>query len=34
MIGVTWYLKQNKTPLNVLEIGSWFGASTLSWAKD
>ena len=33
MIGVTWYLKQNKTPLNVLEIGSWFGASTLSWAE-
>jgi len=33
MIGVIWFLKQSKDPLNVLEIGSWFGASTLSFAE-
>ena len=33
MIGVVWFLKQSKDPLNVLEIGSWFGASTLSFAE-
>ena len=35
MIGVIWYLNKNtnKNTLNILEIGSWFGASTLSWAQ-
>ncbi|MEL0102057.1 MAG: class I SAM-dependent methyltransferase [Gammaproteobacteria bacterium] len=33
MIGVIWYLNKNKKITNILEIGSWFGASTLSWAQ-
>ena len=33
MIGVVWYLNRKKSNLSVLEIGSWFGASTLSWAQ-
>ena len=34
MIGVIWYLsKGNKKSLDILEIGSWFGASTMSWAQ-
>ena len=35
MMGAVWYLNKNggKKPLNILEIGSWFGASTLSWSQ-
>src|SRR3990167_4223136 len=35
MIDIVWYLtqKQKKNNLNILEIGSWVGASTLSWAQ-
>ncbi len=35
MIGTVWYLAQNANskPLQVLEIGSWYGASALSWAQ-
>lgn len=35
IIGTVWYLAQqnSKKPLNVLEIGSWFGASALSWGQ-
>ena len=35
MIGVVEFLGKisNKNPINILEIGSWFGASTLSWAQ-
>ncbi len=35
IIATIWYLKQksDKKDLNILEIGSWFGASTLSWAQ-
>ena len=33
MIGVIWFLSKNKKNINILEIGSWFGASTLSWAQ-
>lgn len=33
MIGVIWFLNKNKSTINILEIGSWFGASTLSWAQ-
>ena len=33
MIGVIWYLSKNKKNIDILEIGSWFGASTLSWAQ-
>ena len=35
MIGVIWFLskKTDIDNINVLEIGSWFGASTLSWAQ-
>jgi len=35
MIGTIWYLAKNTTtiPLHVLEIGSWYGASALSWAQ-
>jgi predicted O-methyltransferase YrrM len=34
MMGVVWYLsKEKKKPLSVLEIGSWYGASALSWAQ-
>lgn len=34
MIGCTWYLNKNKKiSLDILEIGSWFGASTLSWSQ-
>ena len=35
MIGVVWFLNKSKNhrTLDILEIGSWFGASTLSWAQ-
>ena len=33
MIGVIWYLNKTKKNIDLLEIGSWFGASTLSWAQ-
>ena len=35
MIGVVEFLSKNfdKKNLSILEIGSWFGASTLSWAQ-
>jgi predicted O-methyltransferase YrrM len=35
MMGVIWYLtQQKKSPdLHVMEIGSWYGASALSWAQ-
>lgn len=35
MIGVVWFLskKTDIKNINILEIGSWFGASTLSWAQ-
>ena len=35
MIGVIWFLtsKSKKNTISVLEIGSWFGASTLSWGQ-
>ncbi len=35
MMGVVWYLTQKKKrpDLSVLEIGSWYGASALSWAQ-
>lgn len=35
MMGVIWYLtKSKKNPdLNIIEIGSWYGASALSWAE-
>jgi predicted O-methyltransferase YrrM len=34
MMGTVWYLaKQKKKPLDILEIGSWYGASALSWAQ-
>ncbi len=36
IIGTIWYLKKNNAKLkdiNILEIGSWFGASTLSFAQ-
>ena len=35
MIGTLEYLSLNKSlkEPNILEIGSWFGASTLSWAQ-
>ncbi|MBN2644205.1 MAG: class I SAM-dependent methyltransferase [Desulfuromonadaceae bacterium] len=35
MIGTIWYLAKSAAgrPLNVLEIGSWYGASALSWAQ-
>lgn len=33
MIGVVWYLNKSKTVTNILEIGSWFGASALTWAQ-
>lgn len=35
MIGVVWFLKNqfNCKSIKLLEIGSWFGASTLSWAQ-
>lgn len=35
MIGTIWYLTQqkNRADLQILEIGSWVGASALSWAQ-
>ncbi|HEY3384839.1 MAG TPA: class I SAM-dependent methyltransferase [Vicinamibacterales bacterium] len=35
MIGTTWYLKERcgRDALSVLEVGSWCGASALSWAQ-
>ena len=33
MIGVVWHLSKERKNINLLEIGSWFGASTLSWAQ-
>lgn len=35
MMGVVWYLtrKQKNPNLHVMEIGSWYGASALSWAQ-
>lgn len=35
MMGVVWYLKNQRkgAALDVLEIGSWYGASALSWAQ-
>lgn len=35
MMGIIWYLTQKKSieNLQVLEIGSWYGASALSWAQ-
>lgn len=35
MMGTVWYLNQLRkgAPLDVLEIGSWYGASALSWAQ-
>jgi predicted O-methyltransferase YrrM len=35
MMGVVWYLTKNKPQknFNILEIGSWYGASALSWAQ-
>lgn len=34
MIGTMWFLKQqNRMQPRVLEIGSWYGASALSWAQ-
>lgn len=35
MIGVVWFLNKSEKhrTLDILEIGSWFGASTLSWAQ-
>ena len=35
MIGTVEYLsrKTNKKSINILEIGSWFGASTLTWGQ-
>lgn len=35
MMGVAWYLTKGKIKkdLSVLEIGSWYGASALSWAQ-
>ncbi len=35
MMGVIWHLTQGKRKkdFNVLEIGSWYGASALSWAQ-
>ena len=35
MIGVVWFLKNQShcESIKLLEIGSWFGASTLSWAQ-
>lgn len=36
MIGSIWHLSQQSkgnTPINILEIGSWYGASALSWGQ-
>jgi predicted O-methyltransferase YrrM len=35
MMGVVWYLAKGraKNNLSILEIGSWYGASALSWAQ-
>ncbi len=35
MMGVIWYLtrKKKSIDMHILEIGSWMGASTLSWAQ-
>jgi len=35
MMATIWYLKNKaqKQDIDILEIGSWFGASTLSWAQ-
>lgn len=35
MMGVVWHLTQKgkKPDMNVLEVGSWYGASALSWAQ-
>ena len=35
MIAMVWYITQHtkRENLNILEIGSWMGASTLSWAQ-
>lgn len=35
MMGVVWYLHQQKkgAALDILEIGTWYGASALSWAQ-
>lgn len=35
MMGVVWHLSQQRksAALDVLEIGSWYGASALSWAQ-
>jgi predicted O-methyltransferase YrrM len=34
MMGTVWHLtKAKKKPLDILEIGSWYGASALSWAQ-
>jgi predicted O-methyltransferase YrrM len=34
MMGTVWHLANElKRPLDILEVGSWFGASALSWAQ-
>jgi predicted O-methyltransferase YrrM len=34
MMGTVWHLcRESKRPLNILEVGSWFGASTLTWGE-
>jgi predicted O-methyltransferase YrrM len=35
MMGIVWYLSQRNggKPIHILEIGSWYGASTLTWAQ-
>lgn len=35
MMGIIWHLTKGKkkNELNILEIGSWYGASALSWAQ-
>lgn len=35
MMGVVWHLTKGKTKkdFNILEIGSWYGASALSWSQ-
>jgi predicted O-methyltransferase YrrM len=35
MMGVVWYLAERRSckNLNILEVGSWYGASALTWAE-
>lgn len=33
MIGAIWYLSQRKEIKNLLEVGSWCGASALTWSQ-